>query len=77
MSGVDAAVSVSEAAAAAAVADLGVLGVDAGPCGAATLAGVRAALSDPARRESLALPEDPTVILLSTESLLANPLPST
>lgn len=76
MSGVDAAVAVSEAAAAAAVADLRVLGVDAGPCGAAALAGVRAALSDPARRESLALAGDAVVVLLSTESLLANPLPA-
>ncbi len=76
LSGVDAAVAVSDAAAAAAVADLGVLGVDAGPCGAAALAGVRAALGDPVRRVSLALPADAVVVLLSTESLRANPLPA-
>jgi diaminopropionate ammonia-lyase len=38
-----------------------------GPCGAATLAGVRAALSDPERRAALRLPADAVLVLLSTE----------
>ncbi|RMI47926.1 pyridoxal-phosphate dependent enzyme [Actinomadura harenae] len=63
--GVDAAVAVSDAEAARAVGDLADLGVDAGPCGAASLAGVRAALPR--------LPRQGTVVLLSTEGRAANP----
>ena len=74
--GVDAAVTVSDEAAAEAVTDLSALGVDAGPCGAASLAGVRAAFGDPARRESLNLSSDAALVLLSTESLAANPIPA-
>ena len=65
--GCDAAVTVPDEAALAASRDLGSLGVSSGPCGAATLAGVRAVLSDPARRADLHLPEDAVVVLLSTE----------
>ncbi|MEV5570570.1 pyridoxal-phosphate dependent enzyme [Spirillospora sp. NPDC052269] len=64
-SGVDAAVAVSDAEAARAVRDLADLGVDAGPCGAASLAGLRAALPR--------LPDQGTVVLLSTEGRAANP----
>jgi diaminopropionate ammonia-lyase len=71
--GLDAAVAVTDAAATTAMADLAALGVPAGPCGAATLAGARAALTDPARRADLALPASPTVVLLCTESTTANP----
>lgn len=63
--GVDAAVAVSDADAARAVRDLAELGVDAGPCGAASLAGLRAALPR--------LPAQGTVVLLSTEGRAANP----
>ncbi|WP_211245688.1 pyridoxal-phosphate dependent enzyme [Actinomadura oligospora] len=63
--GVDAAVAVSDDEAARAVRDLADLGVDAGPCGAASLAGLRAALPR--------LPEQGTVVLLSTEGSAANP----
>ncbi|RFU39681.1 pyridoxal-phosphate dependent enzyme [Actinomadura logoneensis] len=63
--GVDAAVAVSDAEAARAVRDLAELGVDAGPCGAASLAGLRAALPR--------LPSQDTVVLLSTEGRAANP----
>lgn len=65
--GLDAAVAVSDEAALRAVNDLDALGVSSGPCGAATLAGVRAALADPQRRAALALPPDAVVVLLSTE----------
>ncbi|WP_253880358.1 pyridoxal-phosphate dependent enzyme [Actinomadura rupiterrae] len=63
--GVDAAVAVSDADAGRAVRDLEELGVDAGPCGAASLAGLRAALPR--------LPRQGTVVLLSTEGREANP----
>jgi diaminopropionate ammonia-lyase len=65
--GCDAAVSVSDPDARRAVSDLRRLGVSSGPSGAATLAGVRAALSTPERRTALDLPADAVVVLLSTE----------
>ncbi|MFC7497013.1 MULTISPECIES: diaminopropionate ammonia-lyase [unclassified Nocardioides] len=65
--GCDAAVAVDDEAARLAVTDLGRLGVSSGPSGAATLAGVRAALSDPGRRAALDLRDDSVVVLLSTE----------
>ena len=66
-SGLDAAVAVTDDAALRAVDDLAALGVPSGPCGAATLAGVRAALSHPERRAALQLPADAVLVLLSTE----------
>lgn len=66
-SGCDAAVTVSDAEALRAVADLDRLGVSSGPSGAATLAGVRAALNDVLRRTALNLDDDAVVVLLSTE----------
>ncbi|WP_239590106.1 pyridoxal-phosphate dependent enzyme [Streptomyces aureoverticillatus] len=74
--GVDAAVSVRDAAALAAGRELGVLGVSSGPCGAASLAGVRVGLTgagSPARREALGVGPRSTVVLLSTEGREANP----
>ena len=65
--GCDAAVAVSDDEALRAVDDLDRLGVSSGPSGAATLAGVRAALSDVARRTALDLAHDAVVVLLSTE----------
>lgn len=65
--GCDAAVAVRDDDALAAVGDLAQLGVSSGPCGAATLAGVRAALCDPGRRAELGLEADAVVVLLSTE----------
>jgi diaminopropionate ammonia-lyase len=70
--GLDAAVTVSDAEARAAVADLRAAGVDAGPCGAATLAGLRRALADGV---PLGLGAGSVVVLLNTEALAANPLP--
>ncbi|GAA2125837.1 diaminopropionate ammonia-lyase [Actinomadura napierensis] len=66
-SGVDAAVCVADEDAAVAARELADLGVPAGPCGAASLAGVRAALP------SLSLGPADTVVLLSTEGTAANP----
>ncbi|KUF19832.1 pyridoxal-phosphate dependent enzyme [Streptomyces silvensis] len=74
--GLDAAVSVTDADALAAVRDLTALGVSSGPCGAATLAGARAALTGaaaPARRADLAVGPHSTVVLLNTEGREANP----
>jgi diaminopropionate ammonia-lyase len=71
-SGADAAVAVTDAATARAARDLAALGVSSGPCGAASLAGVRAALS-PDRRSSLAPGHAETIVLLSTEGAEANP----
>lgn len=65
--GCDAAVTVSDQEARAASHDLDRLGVSSGPCGAATLAGVRAALADPTLRADLDLPGDAVLVLLSTE----------
>ena len=61
--GLDAAVAVTDDDALRAVDDLGALGVWSGPCGAATLAGVRAVLTD----AQLELAPDAVVVLLSTE----------
>lgn len=67
--GCDAAVAVSDEAVLTASVDLERLGVSSGPCGAASLAGVRATLHDPSRRADLDLPADAVVVLLSTEGL--------
>ena len=50
------------------------LGVDAGPCGAATLAGVRLALSSKGRRQALGITKASVIVLFSTEGRAANPL---
>ncbi|MEU5880853.1 diaminopropionate ammonia-lyase [Spirillospora sp. NPDC047279] len=71
--GLDASVAVSDADAAEAARDLAGLGVPAGPCGAASLAGVRAALTAADRRASLAPGHARTAVLLSTEGAAANP----
>lgn len=72
--GLDAAVTVTDEESALAVHDLEDLGVDSGPCGAATLAGLRRALAAGHRAE-LGLTADATVLLISTEGRRANPLP--
>ncbi|MDA3643165.1 pyridoxal-phosphate dependent enzyme [Saccharopolyspora indica] len=74
--GVDAAVAITDAEATAAARDLGAAGVSAGPCGAAALAGLRAALSGQEaedRRAALGLGPASTVVLLNTEGTDANP----
>lgn len=74
LAGLDSAVSVTEDECRQAATDLAALGQDAGPCGAATLAGVREALAVPSRREQLGITEKSVVVLLITEGLAANPL---
>jgi diaminopropionate ammonia-lyase len=77
--GLDAAVAVADAEAAVAARDLAAHGIPAGPCGGASLAGVRAALTGEgaaARRAELAVHGDATVVLLSTEGSAANPVPA-
>lgn len=71
--GLDAAVTVSDAESLDAVHALADLGVDSGPCGAATLAAARRVLASPEHRAELALPADAVVVLLSTEGRAANP----
>jgi len=61
LAGLDAAVAVRDEDTQQAVADLQELGVNAGPSGAATLAGVRAAL------HALDVPSDGTIVLVCTE----------
>ncbi|HEU4807373.1 MAG TPA: diaminopropionate ammonia-lyase [Homoserinimonas sp.] len=73
VNGMDAAVTVSEDEARQAVQDLKDLSVDAGPCGASSLAGIRAVASDPSRRSTISLGDDAVIVLLSTESRAANP----
>ncbi|MDT0196720.1 diaminopropionate ammonia-lyase [Arthrobacter sp. AB6] len=74
LAGLDGAVSVSEDECRRAVLELQALGLDAGPCGASTLAGLRAALSDNERRRELGITSDSLIVLVSTEGLAANPL---
>jgi diaminopropionate ammonia-lyase len=67
--GLDAVIAVSDEQAADAARELGALGVSSGPCGAASLAAVRAVLTEatPSRRAGLGLSADSTVVLLNTE----------
>ncbi|GAA4705286.1 diaminopropionate ammonia-lyase [Promicromonospora umidemergens] len=73
--GLDGAVTVSDDQAATAVDDLARLGVDSGPCGAATLAAARLVLGQAGWREAIGLRPDAVVLLLSTEGRAANPVP--
>jgi diaminopropionate ammonia-lyase len=74
-SGLDAAIAVDDELVAAAATDLAALGVPAGPCGAAGLAALRAALSEDAdeRRLGLGLSAGSVVVLVITEGSDANP----
>ncbi|MBT1098020.1 diaminopropionate ammonia-lyase [Streptomyces sp. Tu102] len=74
--GLDAAVAVTDADSIRAADHLAGLGVSSGPCGAATLAGTRAALTGTGREErrtALGLDANSVVVLLSTEGTDANP----
>jgi diaminopropionate ammonia-lyase len=64
--GLAGAVVVDDAAAADAVADLKALGVDSGPCGAASLAALRILATEPARSH-LGLGPESSILLLNTE----------
>ena len=72
--GVDAAVLVTDEQAATAVRDLQSLGIDAGPCGASSLAAVRVVCGNPRWRADAGINADSVLLLLSTESLTANPI---
>ncbi|MFB4305018.1 pyridoxal-phosphate dependent enzyme [Actinomadura sp. GTD37] len=69
-SGLDAAVAITDPDTARAAKDLSALGVSAGPCGAASLAGTRAALD---HRPVLSPDHTDTIVLLNTEGRAANP----
>ena len=76
--GLDAAVAVTDADSIAAARALAASAIAAGPCGGASLAGARAALTGEgakARRAALAVEPATTVVLLSTEGAAANPVP--
>ena len=73
--GVSAAVAIDDRECVVAVQELSAHGVDSGPCGAATLAGLRRLLTDETARGELGITSASNVILLNTESLHANPLP--
>jgi diaminopropionate ammonia-lyase len=78
--GLDAAITVTEAADVQAAHDLARLGVAAGPCGAAPLAAARAALTgrgQKQRREHLHVDNSSTIVLLVTEGDDSNPVPGT
>lgn len=66
------AIAVTEEGAARAAVDLRRLGVDSGPCGAATLAGLRVLTADETRRHEAGLGPSATVLLLSTEGSAAS-----
>ncbi|WP_035769226.1 diaminopropionate ammonia-lyase [Arthrobacter castelli] len=72
--GIDAAVTITDDEDLAAVKELERLQIDAGPCGAASLAGLQRAFADPAMREGMAVTGQSVVVLLSTESREANPV---
>ncbi|KAG6368806.1 hypothetical protein INS49_003022 [Diaporthe citri] len=65
-SGVDADVTVTDKEAHAAVTELSTMGLQPGPCGAATLSALRKACSE--AREELGFTQDSTVVLFCTES---------
>ena len=78
--GLDAAVAVSDADSARAAAGLTALGVSSGPCGAASLAGLRAVLTGAGaeeRRTALGLDAASVIVLVSTEGPAANPRSTT
>jgi diaminopropionate ammonia-lyase len=72
--GVDAAVALTDDETRLDLKVLSDLGVDSGPCGAATLSGVRKALSTQERRSDLGITNDSVIVLFSTEGRAANPL---
>jgi diaminopropionate ammonia-lyase len=65
--GLDAGVAVTDDQARAAMHRVNELGVPAGPCGGASLAGVREALGDSNHRAALAITADSTLLLISTD----------
>jgi diaminopropionate ammonia-lyase len=79
INGLDAATTVNDTAATAAAHTLASYGVDAGPCGAASLAALEVILTGQEhteRRQHLHLAPDSVVVLLVTEGSSSNPVPS-
>ncbi len=79
VNGLDAATTVDDAAATAAAHTLAANGVDAGPCGAASLAALEVILTGGehvGRRHHLHLAPDSVVVLLVTEGSPSNPVPT-
>jgi len=77
--GLDAAITITDAADIRAAHDLADLGVAAGPCGASGLAAARRALTGdgaPDRRGHLSIGPASTVLLIVTEGVDANPVPA-
>lgn len=72
--GADASITVTDDEAARAVRDLQSLGVDSGPCGASSLAAVRALCANPSWRTDAGVTAESVLLLLSTEGLAANPI---
>jgi diaminopropionate ammonia-lyase len=70
--GLDITTVVSDGQSTAAAAELGALGVPAGPCGAACVPAVRSLLADADGRPVLGLTPDSVVVLLSTEKSREN-----
>jgi diaminopropionate ammonia-lyase len=72
--GLDASVTVTDEQARVAMHRLNELGVPAGPCGGASLAGVRQALDDPDHRALLSIAADSALVLISTDGAIADHL---
>lgn len=72
--GLDASVTVTDEQARVAMHRLNDLDVPAGPCGGASLAGVREALSDPDHRALLSITADSALVLISTDGAAADHL---
>jgi diaminopropionate ammonia-lyase len=69
--GLDAGVAVTDDQAVAAMHRLNQLGVAAGPCGGAALAGARMVLDDSDRRAALAISKDSVLVLISTDGAVS------
>ncbi len=74
LNGLSAAVLVDDDQARQSLAELTELGVAVGPCGAAALAGIKTLANSKKARSELGLNSDSVVVLLSTESVEANPI---
>jgi len=73
--GISASVAVDDQECAQSVRELNANGVDSGPCGGATLAGLRTLLSDEGARKQLGISSTSHVVLINTEGFQANPHP--
>jgi diaminopropionate ammonia-lyase len=72
--GLDACVTVTDEQARVTMHRLNDLDVPAGPCGGASLAGVRKALSNPDHRALLSITADSALVLISTDGAAADHL---